>query len=170
MGKDRQDAEKTKIADADKFDNGAIGKHNAEMIRNLTVNIVENSYGKPYIKMDDDHFQALKQAKADNYSMIYKTKEVKTVLSEVIRPMMYEIYEKLLDDLINGDKSSPIFRHHIDYVNKAHYIRTTPYEQSEPNRIVVDYIASMTDDYFIDLYRYLFPNGRYSVEYKGYFD
>ncbi|MBE6692855.1 MAG: HD domain-containing protein [Ruminococcaceae bacterium] len=170
LGKDRQDAEKTKIADADKFDNGAIGKHNAEMIRNLTVNIVENSYGKPYIKMDDDHFQALKQAKADNYSMIYKTKEVKTVLSEVIRPMMYEIYEKLLDDLINGDKSSPIFRHHIDYVNKAHYIRTTPYEQSEPNRIVVDYIASMTDDYFIDLYRYLFPNGRYSVEYKGYFD
>ncbi len=170
LGKDRQDAQKTKIADTDKFDDGTIGKHNAEMIRNLTVNIVENSYGKPYIKMDDDHFQALKQAKADNYSMIYKTKEVKTVLSEVIRPMMYEIYEKLLNDLINGDKRSPIFKHHIDYVNKAHYIRTVPYEQNEPNQIVVDYIASMTDDYFIDLYRYLFPNGRYSVEYKGYFD
>ncbi len=170
LGKDRQDAEKTKIADTEKFDNGTIGRHNAEMIRNLTVNIVENSYGKPYIKMDDDHFKALKQAKADNYAMIYKTKEVKTVLSEVIRPMMFEIYEKLLDDLINSNKSSPIFKHHIDYVNKAHYARSTPYEQNEPNQIVVDYIASMTDDYFIDLYRYLFPNGQYTVEYNGYFD
>lgn len=170
LGKDRQDAEKAKITSTDDFDGGAIGKHNAEMIRNLTVNIVENSYGKPYIKMDDEHFSALKQAKADNYDMIYKAKEVKTVLSEIIKPMMGDIYGKLLDDLICENKGSPIFRHHINYVNKAHYSRAIPYEQNDPNRIVVDYIASMTDDYFIDLYSHLFPDGKYKVEYKGYFD
>ena len=35
---------------------------------------------------------------------------------------------------------------------------------------MVDYIASMTDDYFIDLHHYLFPDSSYKVEYSGYFD
>jgi dGTPase len=34
----------------------------------------------------------------------------------------------------------------------------------------VDYIASMTDDYFIDLHHYLFPDSTYKVQYRGYFD
>jgi len=28
----------------------------------------------------------------------------------------------------------------------------------------------MTDDYFIDLHHYLFPDSALRVEYKGYFD
>ena len=45
-----------------------------------------------------------------------------------------------------------------------------PYEQEDPHDIVVDYIASMTDNYFIDLHGYLFPESPLRVEYKGYFD
>ena len=77
--------------------------------------------------------------------------------------MMAEIYGELLDDLKQDRKSSPIFTHHIDYVNAAHYKRISPYESSGPNQIVVDYIASMTDSY-------LFPNSSLQVQYKGYFD
>ena len=170
LGKDRQDAERARVAVSNSFGQGAIGKHNAEMIRNLTVNIVENSYGKPYIKMDKEHFDALKKAKADNYDMIYKTEKVESVLKNVIKPMMRDIYEKMLFDLEKGKKDSPIFTHHIEYVNRAHYARSIPYEQTEKNQIVVDYIASMTDDYFIDLHGYLFPESRLKIEYKGYFD
>ena len=36
--------------------------------------------------------------------------------------------------------------------------------------MLVDYIASMTDDYFIDLHHYLFPDSDYTVQYRGYFD
>ena len=28
----------------------------------------------------------------------------------------------------------------------------------------------LMDDYFVDLYHHLFPNGKYSVEYIGYFE
>ena len=84
--------------------------------------------------------------------------------------MMTEIYEKLLSDLVLERKDSPIFTHHVDYVNKAHYERSAPYEATEPNQLVVDYIASMTDDYFIDLHRHLFPDSPHKIEYKGYFD
>lgn len=152
LGKDRQDAEKAQLIKNKDFEPSAIGTYNAEIINNLIVNIIENSYGKPYIKMDEDHFEALKKAKADNYMLIYKDDSVNDVLQNIVKPMMSEVYEKLLDDLINRNLASPIFSHHIDYVKGAHYTRSIPYESTEPNQIVTDYIASMTDDYFIDLY------------------
>ena len=170
LGKDRQDAEKADVLKTDAYEDCAIGTYNAEIINNLIVNIVENSYGKPYIKMDAEHFEALKKAKADNYELIYKSDIVKAEMQSIVKPMMSALYEKLLEDLKSDNKSSPIFTHHINYINKAHYKRETPYEQTEPNQIVVDYIASMTDDYFIDLYAYLFPESDLKITYKGYFD
>ena len=170
LGKDRQDAERAHIIENKEFDDGAIGTYNAEIINNLIVNIIENSYGKPYIKMDEEHFEALKKAKNDNYELIYKSDTVKDDMYCVVKPMMSEMYEKLLEDLRFNNTDSPIFTHHISYINKAHYKRDIPYEQTEPNQIVVDYIASMTDDYFIELYHHLFPKSDKKIEYKGYFD
>lgn len=169
LGKDRQDADRAKIICNKDFEDSTIGIYNAQIINNLIVNIVENSYGKPYIKMDEEHFEALKKAKDDNYTRIYKQETVGKAYN-IVKPMMAEIYEKLLGDLINENKASPIFTHHIDYVNEAHYKREIPYEETEPNQIVVDYIASMTDDYFVDIYNYLFPNSIKKIEYKGYFE
>ena len=168
LGKDRQDADRAKIICNKDFDDGTIGIYNAQIINNLIVNIVENSYGKDYIKMDEEHFEALKKAKADNYALIYKQETVGEAYTTV-QPMMAELYEKLLKDLKSGNKLSPIFTHHIDYINQAHYKREIPYEETEPNQIVVDYIASMTDDYFIDIYNYLFPKSTKKIDYKGYF-
>lgn len=170
LGKDRQDAERAHIISNAEFESGAIGSYNAEIINNLIVNIVENSYKKPYIKMDEEHFAALKKAKADNYELIYKNDSVKSAMRETVQPMMARVYERLLSDLVNGNFDSPIFTHHISFVNKAHYKRDIPYEKTEPNQLVTDYIASMTDDYFVDLYSYLFPNDKPQIEYKGYFE
>ncbi len=170
LGKDRQDAERAHLAVNSEFESGVIGTYNAEIINNLIVNIIENSYGKPYIKMDEKHFDALKKAKSDNYEQIYKNDIIKNEIDSTVKPMMAKVYKKLLDDLKGENKSSPIFTHHINYVNEAHYKREIPYEQTEPNQIVVDYIASMTDDYFIDLYAHLFPKSKKRIVYKGYFD
>ena len=170
IGKDRQDAERAHIIQNSEFADNAIGTYNAEIINNLIVNIIKNSYGKPYIKMDKSHFEALKKAKSDNYALIYADNRIKEDMFRTVKPMMNEVYEKLLDDLVMHRTDSPIFTHHIDYVNKAHYERRQPYDTEEPNQTVVDYIASMTDDYFIELHRHLFPNSDKKIEYKGYFD
>lgn len=169
LGKDRQDAARAKIIDEDKFEAGAIGSTNAEFINNLIVNIVENSYGKPYIKMDDTHFEALKKAKADNYRLIYNDERIKSAVDLTVKPMMEKLYARLLNDLKSGNYDSPVFTHHIKYVNKAHYQRKMPYEQTEHNQIVTDYIAGMTDDYFVDLYSHLFGNDKLKIDYIGYF-
>jgi dGTPase len=170
LGKDRQDAMRAKITEESMFVNEDIGSINAEIINNLVVNVIENSYEKPYIKLDGKHFKALQKSKMENYQKIYHAAAPLARLDTTVKPMMAEIYDQLLDDLKNGRKYSPIYTHHIDYVNAAHYKRTVPYETLEPNQIVIDYIASMTDSYFIELHGYLFPNSNLQVKYKGYFD
>ena len=169
LGKDRQDAARMSYVDEEIYCKTKIGSINAEIINNLVVNIIENSYGKPYIRMDEEHFLAMKTAKQENYSRIYENEAIRAKLNDTVRPMMGEIYGQMLSDLIQGKENSPIFRHHIRYVNRIHYSRDIPYEKNEPNQIVVHYIASMTDDYFIDLHRYLFPDSLHRVEYVGYF-
>ncbi len=169
LGKDRQDAELIRNLEGRFFSSSSIGTVNSDIINNLVVNIIENSYGKPYIKMDAEHFQAVQSYKRDNYAMIYFNEPGRAILEKTVKPMMQEIYDQLLEDLLAGRKDSPIFRHHIDFINGSRYPKPKAYLSTEPNQIIVDYIASMTDDYLIDLHRYLFPESTYEVEYTGYF-
>ena len=170
IGKDRQDAIKThRIPSENIFEESEIGKFNAMMINNLIVNILENSYGKDCIMMDEVHFKALKKAKKDNYELIYLTDDINDKYNSVIRPMFRSLYDKLFEELVKENTSSPIFRHHIEAVNHAtRYYNGSSYKDTEPNQIVVDFIASMTDDYFIDLYEYYF--GSSEIKYISYFD
>lgn len=170
LGRDRQDAARIGMVPEECFPNTGIGTSNTEIINNLVVNIIENSYGKPYIKLDNAHFQALKKAKKDNYALIYESEANRAKLDQTVKPMMTEIYNQLLDDLKNGCKTSPVFTHHVDFVNQINRKRPIDYLSTEPNQLIVDYIASMTDDYLIDLHHYLFPTSPYQVTYKGYFD
>ncbi len=170
LGKDRQDASRADVADESIFFDGRLGTTNAQIINNLCVNIVENSYGKPYIKMDNDIFKALTTAKTENYKYIYKEDSVREKLESTVRPMMTQLFERLVDDLLSGNRTSPVFSHHMDFLNKIHYKRETDYEKTVPEQIVADYIASMTDDYFVDLHAHLFPDSKLKIKYRGYFD
>ena len=171
LGKDRQDAIRAKLisSDTDLGDAG-IGTINAEIINNLEVNIIEHSYGKPYIMLDAEHYEGLKLAKRANYERIYKQEKVASVLDKTVKPMMQKLYYKLLADLKGGIKSSPIFKHHIDFVTGNHYAAKTPYIETEPNQIVIDYMASMTDDYCAELYKFFFPSDNIEIKYHGYFE
>ncbi len=171
LGKDRQDAKKAGLIDLEEnaFGYGPIGQINAEIINNLSVNIIENSYGKNYIRMSPEYFEALSTAKRSNYELIYLSDQVKGPQDEIIKPMFYRLYERLLRDVRSGSTSSPVYYHHIDPVNKSYYRKERPsYAEEDPHTIVTDYIASMTDDYFVDLFEHLFP-GEKSIRYKGYF-
>ena len=64
LGKDRQDAQELGLFETSpKYYEGKIGTTNSEIINNMIVNIVENSYGKDYLKMDEDFFEAFSQGK-----------------------------------------------------------------------------------------------------------
>lgn len=171
VGKDRQDAVKTNVIDSeDIFEESPIGRHNAAIINNLIVNIVENSYGKDYIMLDEEHFSALRQSKRDNFKYIYSNSELSKKYDDVIKPMFDKMYNKLLDYAVKRDESSVLYKHHIDFIkNATRFTVSSDYAQTEPNQMVVDFIASMTDDYFIDLYGYLFGEEN-AVKYISYFN
>ncbi len=170
LGKDRQDAIRTNTVEANEFFNEDIGSINSEIINNLVVNIIESSYGERSIKLDQKHFKALRQSKRDNYEKIYNKSVAYAKLDVTVKPMMADLYERFLYDLENGDESSPIYTQHIAFVERTPYKRETPYHKTEKNQLVVDYISSMTDDYFVEIHKYLFPDSNYPVEYRGYFD
>lgn len=178
IGKDRQDAETLGILKEtdDIFTGGAIGTNNAEIINNMIVNILENSYGKDYLAMDDEYFQAFKAAKKENAEMIYKSKSVNKIFDEKIFPMMDKMYERFIKDLEEDNKSSLIFEHHLKYIStyndfkNGRYPGRINYLEETKDDIVVDYIASMTDDYFVDAYNYMFPEDNMTIDYKGYFE
>ena len=172
LGKDRLDAMKAKMFDTDRSigEQGENRTFNAEIINNLEVNIIEHSYGKPYIMLDKEHYEKMRTAKRDNYALIYNTDKVSKVLDDKVRPIMHRMYKKLLSDVKEGNKSSPIFKHHIDFIENNHYKPRLPYLETEPNQIVIDYMASMTDDYCTELYNYMFPHKPIDLRYHGYFE
>lgn len=173
LGKDRQDAMKLGLLQDDsEFADNEVGKINAEIIHNMTVNIIERSYGKPYLQMDPEFYEAFSKGKRENYKRIYSHESNTKIFESQIYPMFEAVYERLLKDMKNRDRNSVVFKHHIDYIKgyTRYYSNKVDYEAEDPNDIVVDYIASMTDDYFIDLYEYLFPKGTHQVKYMGYFE
>lgn len=172
VGKDRQDAITAKIIDKNyQFTTDTIGTANAAIINNLTVDIIENSYGKDYIQLSEQAYKDLKTSKKENYEVIYFNDKINSKYDEIIKPMFQEVYYALRDQLVSKDESSIIYKHHIKFIREAlKYYKGYDYLAEEPNQIVADYIASMTDDYFIDLHRELFPDSKYRIEYVSYFD
>ncbi len=174
LGKDRQDAWKAAKLKADDFKDYGLGKTNAQIITSLTHDLIENSYKNDYLKLSEKCYAALKDAKQDNNKFIYRNPGLDEVYESTIKPMFLELYYKLLDmakEAKDGDESSVLFKHHIENIEKIYKMagEKKRYIMSDLNDIVVDYIASMTDDYFIELCGHLF-NGKYKVEYYSYFN
>ncbi len=179
LGKDRQDAIKIGLLDShNAFSAEGLGSTNAEIINNMTVSIIENSYGKPYLSMDKEVYDAFSKAKKENYELIYNDDKREDLYQHNIKPMFEQLYNELLAQAKSLSKDSILYKHHIDFIRQANqYSHYQPidefmdeYTSSSPDDIVMDFMASMTDDYFIDLYHHLFPNGKYKVDYTGYFE
>ena len=170
VGKDRADAlDMGVLPSLDAFESDYIGVDNARIINNLTVDIVNNSYGHDAISMSAEAFADLKRAKRQNYELIYLREGMVDDTENVVEEMFEEMYARLLDDLAHGDESSPVIRHHVSsLVAKSRSVSAEDYLSQDPNRIVADYMASMTDRYFMSLYARLFPHSKRRIIERGY--
>jgi len=88
-----------------------------------------------------DKYNALKLLLDFNYKYIYKN-PVKMTENEKIKRMFRELFELYLKDLETENKESSIYEWFLDNMSEE-YLRSN----SKP-RIVLDYIAGMTDDFF----------------------
>ncbi len=169
LGKDRQDAARVKVRETSEYEESPlVGKFNHEIIYNVTRNIIKNSIDKDCLSMDEEVFEAVNAIRNENYEKIYCSDAVSERIT-FVQPMMERMFHAFVDDIKAGREESPVFRHYL----KQPLLR---YEykfelENRPEDIAVDFIASMTDDYFIDLFKHLYPNDPLNeeVHYRNYF-
>lgn len=175
LGKDRQDASKVKLKP--QFQNNPFGESNPDIITAIVTDIVSNSLEMPYLSMSNDVFEGISAILKENSEKIYQCKDVTRPYYEVIQPMMRMMYERFLSEVQSNCYDSLIYKHYLNSSVVGSFYRhpVNRYVQidvHEPNDIVVDFIASMTDDYFVDAFSYLFPNHELvkKIQYVEYFD
>ncbi len=170
VGKDRQDAIAAGIVGEDAFDDGLGGAYNSWALGAFISDVVEHSFGRDRIEMSEEAFNEMRRAKRENYEKIYNASELNGELAAEVAELFERVYEKMRADLAAGDETSPIFRHHIVDVDRAlgYYGQSYGWE-SDLDLTVVDYISSMTDDYFVALCQSLFPESERVFRRRGYF-
>lgn len=172
LGRDRHDAQTAHIlSNFDMFTETSLGSINSEIINNITVDLIENSAGKDYICLSEEAFDALRIVKQENYRYIYGNENIASRYNHEIRPLFDDLYDILLDQVQKNDRESAIGKHiSLVNTNRCYYHLPQNYQQENADRIVVDFIASMTDDYFIELYRHLFPEKPCRIRFISYFE
>lgn len=149
LGKDIEDAVRLGIIQRSQVPETCLGNENRHILSRVASSIIEHSYGKPHIALAEEVFAALKQIRQFNFKEIYTHRRLK-VESEKIRRSFQIMFETLLGDLDAAKEESFIFRNYLHDRPEA-YLKDTA-----PARMVMDYIAGMTDGYFVKTFETLF--------------
>ncbi len=148
IGRDIEDAVRLgyiNIDDIPKDITDVLGVNNKSTINILVNDIVKNSYGKDYLCMSDEVFDALVKLKQFNYKNIYD-RSITDEMKKQYDMMFRTVFNKSLEALINNDTNSPIFTIYLNNMDEKYLNNTSN------ARKVIDYIAGMTDDFFVHQY------------------
>jgi len=122
----------------------AIGDTNGTIVFNLVTDVIRNSYRKPGVAFGGDASNALEKLKAFNMEHIYLNQGMKRHLVQV-KDLFEMLYTRFLADLKTDSRNSVIFTHFLENMAESYLA------SHRPEEIVRDFIAGMTDRYFIRL-------------------
>jgi dGTPase len=118
-----------------------LGDRNDQIINTLAMDLIHHSYGRPFVKFSDEVHEALDTLLRFNNEFIYKNPLKQTEDSKIERIFRY-LFDLYLEQVKTGDESYGVVRWANNDINRD-YLKGNSGE-----RIVVDYISQMTDDYF----------------------
>jgi dGTPase len=148
IGKDIEDAKRLKIITDNiipKDIKDVLGTTNSDIMDNLIIDIIENSYNKGYITMSDRVFNALNLLMEFNLKEIYLKANSKDNL-KTYNDIFYKLFDIYLSALNNTKKSNNIFNVYLKNMDKE-YIQNNSKEQ-----IIIDYMSGMTDRFIENEY------------------
>ncbi len=128
-----------------------LGDNNRDIIATINNDIINNSYGKPYIKMSDDVYKAIVELKQFNYENIYNKANTKEEI-EYYTKGFNMLFDKYLKDIEEGNHDSEIYVDFLEDKNDTYKKNTVP------KRMVIDFLAGMTDEYFMESYSKMLNN------------
>lgn len=147
IGRDIEDAIKIDIVkreDIPKDVTRVLGDNNSKIVDTLIKDIIVNSFEKPYLAFSNEVFTALMKLKDWNYEYIYRSKEA-TKNQDVIEELFYKLYECYLTKAKNIDSLNLITE---SDKNLYEYIKEN--KKDDLRRIIIDYMAGQTDQFFLN--------------------
>jgi dGTPase len=145
IGRDLEDAIRLGVIQRDRIPGhvaAELGNTNGTIVYNLVTDIIHCSHSKPYVAFSDRVSNALNDLKNFNLQQIYLNPLIKTH-SDKIRRLFEILFETYLNDLQTGRTESKIFTKFLSDM-APEYIA-----DHRPAEIVRDFIAGMTDRYFL---------------------
>jgi dGTPase len=142
VGRDIEDAINLGILKREDIPQTFLGTTNREILGNLAADIIRHSYGKNYIALSQEAYEALRTLRRFNFQHIYVHPKLK-VESAKIKHSYRILFEWLLNDLKTNQQTSYLWIHYL-HKRQEKYLA-----QSSPVQMVIDYISGMTDNFFI---------------------
>ena len=124
------------------------GLTNKEIVNYFINDIIKNSINKDYIAMSPEAFRCLSNLKKFNYERIYSKVNSSETLDKW-EEMFNKVFKSSLSDLKTHNETSHIYIYFYKYMNED-YKKNTSLE-----RVVIDYIAGMTDRFLKSEYEKL---------------
>lgn len=121
-----------------------LGDTNGTIVYTLVTDIINHSFQNIYIAFSPEVSEALERLKAFNLEHIYMNPNIKKH-TKTIKKLFEILFERFLDDIEKQNRSSVIFTSFLEDMS-ADYI-----ESHNSAEIVRDFIAGMTDQYFLRL-------------------
>jgi dGTPase len=126
-----------------------LGRTNGAIVYSLVTDLITHSYDKNYVGYSPEVGELLKRLKEYNYRTIYDNLRIKTQTHK-IETLFQHLFGQFLADVEAGREDSPIW---VDFLAAMDPVYR---ESSPPAAIVRDFLASMTDAYFLRITQALF--------------
>ena len=119
-----------------------LGSTNGTIVYRLVMDIIQNSFQNTYTAFSPEVSDALESLKAFNLERIYMSPKIKSH-TVVIRSLFHLLFERYLLDIEKENQNSVIFSGFLKDMSDDYLSCHRPAE------IVRDFIAGMTDRYFL---------------------
>ena len=119
-----------------------LGSTNGTIVYRLVTDIIQNSFQNTYAAFSPEVSEALESLKAFNLERIYLNPDIKSHTA-VIRDLFHLLFERFLTDIEKENRSSVIFSGFLKDMSDDYL------HGHRPAEIVRDFIAGMTDRYFL---------------------
>ena len=119
-----------------------LGNTNGTIVYRLVTDVIESSFQKPFTAFSPEVSEALELLKHFNLERIYLNPQIKRH-TESIQRLFRILFERYMGDIDRQDQASVIFTGFLKDMSE-HYVRC-----HQPAEIVRDFIAGMTDRYFL---------------------
>lgn len=144
IGKDIEDAIRIGVISKEEIPTeitSILGYNNSEIVNTIVNDIINNSLNKNYIKLSKKVFNALKGLINFNYKNIYEKANSKKQLEEY-KLKFNKLFDLYYNQIINNKKDEDIFKIYLNEMDTSYLKNNTP------TKIVIDFIAGMTDNFF----------------------